>query len=105
MNPNRNDEPDQMAATRASGEGSKTMPNLSKMHRNKKEQGGAGGRSLPAGVIHPSLSKLQNILPPLLRCQNTSLELLIETWAVAELVAINSCRLGFYYFVRKQYKS
>ena len=58
---NRNDEPDQMAATRASREGSETELVLTKIHQNKnKKRGVRGDGSPPGGVIHSPLSKLQD---------------------------------------------
>ena len=46
--------------------------------QKKKERGGPGVRSPPGGVIPPSLSELQNILPLLPGRQEVLLELLIE---------------------------
>ena len=66
--PNRNNAPNQMAATRASRVGSKTEPSLSQIQPKTKKSGG----------VHPSLSKLQNILPLLPVRQDALLELLIE---------------------------
>ena len=42
---NRKDEPDQMAATRASGEGSETELVLRKIHQKKKKGGPEAGGS------------------------------------------------------------
>ena len=67
MHPNRNDEPDQMAATRASGEGSETELVSTKIYQKKKEAGGSGGGSPPRRGRAPEarplgpLSKLQDI--------------------------------------------
>ena len=66
MHPNRNDEPDQMAATRASGEGSETELVSTKIYQKKKEAGGSGGGSPPRRGRAPEarplgpLSKLQD---------------------------------------------
>ena len=52
--PNRNDEPDPMAATRASGECSEMQPISSKIQHffKKKEAGGSGGGSPPPREGH-----------------------------------------------------
>ena len=59
VRPNRNDKPDQMAATRASARRSGIKPKY--ISYNKKKRG-SGGRQPLGRVIHPSLSKLQNVL-------------------------------------------
>ena len=51
--PNRNDAPDQMAATRASGEGSKTEAMLSKHTQKKQKAEGSGGMDDPSGGAPP----------------------------------------------------
>ena len=78
--PNLNDEIYQMAATRASAEGSKTEPCFYAKYTEKKQSGaGRGSGAPPEGSFHPSYSKLQNILAHLPGRREALYELLIET--------------------------
>ena len=67
MIPNRNDEIYQMAATRASGEGSKTEQSLSKISK-KKKSGRSGGapppRTPPALFCCVFLLKIGSVFEP-----------------------------------------
>ena len=74
---------------------------------SKKEAGGPGGGSPLGGVVHPSLSKLQNILPFLPRCQEVlwkrlienptdcKLQLLLKQGGFGQLVSMNSSNETF----------
>ena len=64
-------------------------------NRAENNKNTVGGGSPPRGVIHPSLAKLQNIIPLLARCQDASLEVLIEAGVAGQLVSINCCSLRF----------